>query len=98
MTEVDVIDMTQIQNEYGSDPTRKAETLPNFHVKQEHMSMMQTYCAILHPLPRRYGIDVRSDKDPRAAYWRQERCGMWVRAALICYIFGVDGEIMSELS
>jgi aspartate carbamoyltransferase catalytic subunit len=52
----------------------------------------------MHPLPRRYEIDIRIDKDPRAAYWRQERCGMWIRAALISYIFRVDGAIMEELS
>jgi aspartate carbamoyltransferase catalytic subunit len=26
-------------------------------------------------------------------YWRQERNGMWIRAALISYIFGVDEQI-----
>jgi aspartate carbamoyltransferase catalytic subunit len=62
------------------------------------MSVIQTHCAIMHPLPRRYEIDIRIDKDPRAAYWRQERCGMWIRAALISYIFRVDGAIMEELS
>jgi aspartate carbamoyltransferase catalytic subunit len=98
MPEVDAIYMTRIQNEYGSDPTSEAETYPQFHLKTSHLSMIQTHCAILHPLPRRYEIDIRIDKDPRAAYWRQERCGMWIRAALISYIFGVDGEIMNELS
>ena len=98
MPEVDAIYMTRIQNEYGSDPTSEAETFPNFHLKQEHMSMIQTHCAILHPLPRRYEIDVRIDKDPRAAYWRQERCGMWIRAALIAYIYGVEGVIYEEFS
>ena len=98
MPEVDAIYMTRIQNEYSSDPTSEAETFPQFHLKTSHMSMIQTHCAILHPLPRRYEIDIRIDKDPRAAYWRQERCGMWIRAALISYIFGVDDEIMDELS
>jgi aspartate carbamoyltransferase catalytic subunit len=98
LPDVDAIYMTRIQNEYASDPTSEAETFPQFHLKMNHMSMIQTHCAILHPLPRRYEIDVRIDKDPRAAYWRQERCGMWIRAALISYIFGVDEEIMNELS
>jgi aspartate carbamoyltransferase catalytic subunit len=52
----------------------------------------------LHPLPRRYEIDVAVDKDPRAAYWRQERNGMWIRAALIAYIFGVEDVIFEEFS
>jgi aspartate carbamoyltransferase catalytic subunit len=60
--------------------------------------MIQPHCAILHPLPRRYEIDVVVDKDPRAAYWRQERCGMWIRAALIAHIFRVEEEIFREFS
>jgi aspartate carbamoyltransferase catalytic subunit len=98
MPAVDAIYMTRIQNEYASDSTSEGETFPEFHLKTNHMSMIQTHCAIMHPLPRRYEIDIRIDKDPRAAYWRQERCGMWIRAALISYIFRVDGAIMEELS
>jgi aspartate carbamoyltransferase catalytic subunit len=98
MSEVDAIYMTRIQNEYSEDPTSEAETYPQYHLKLEQMSKIQTHCAILHPLPRRYEIDVRIDKDPRAAYWRQERCGMWIRAALIAYIYGVDQEIFDEFS
>jgi len=52
----------------------------------------------MHPLPRRYEIEVDVDQDPRAAYWRQERNGMWIRAALIAYVFGVEQEIFTEFS
>ena len=48
----------------------------------------------MHPLPRRAEIDIEIDNDPRAMYWRQERNGMWVRAALISYMFGKDTEIL----
>ncbi len=98
MPEVDAIYMTRIQNEYSEGPTSEAETYPNFHLRKEHMSMIQTHCAILHPLPRRYEIDISIDKDPRAAYWRQERCGMWIRAALIAFIYGVEQVIFEEFS
>ena len=98
MPEVDAIYMTRIQNEYAEHPTSKAETFPAFHFKQKHLAMIQPHCALLHPLPRRYEIDVVVDKDPRAAYWRQERCGMWIRAALIAHIFKVEQEIFEEFS
>jgi aspartate carbamoyltransferase catalytic subunit len=98
MPTVDAIYMTRIQNEYSSDPISEAETYPQFHIKKEHLPKIQTHCAILHPLPRRYEIEISIDKDPRAAYWRQERCGMWIRAALIAHIFRVDQEIMDEFS
>jgi aspartate carbamoyltransferase catalytic subunit len=95
---VDAIYMTRIQNEYSEDPSSEEETFPEFHFKKTHLSNIHAHCAILHPLPRRYEIDVEVDKDPRAAYWRQERNGMWIRAALIAYIFGVEGEIIGEFS
>ncbi len=98
MPQVDAIYMTRIQNEYSESPTSEAETFPEYHFKKKHLTMIQTHCVILHPLPRRYEIEISIDKDPRAAYWRQERCGMWIRAALIAYIFGVDNEIVEEFS
>jgi aspartate carbamoyltransferase catalytic subunit len=98
MPEVDAIYMTRIQNEYAEHPTSEAETFPAFHFRQKHLTMIQPHCALLHPLPRRYEIDVMVDKDPRAAYWRQERCGMWIRAALIAHIFKVEQEILEEFS
>ena len=96
MPQVDAIYMTRIQNEYATDPTSEAETFPDFHFKAEHLQKIHAHCAILHPLPRRYEIDIVVDKDPRAAYWRQERCGMWIRAALIAHIFGVEKDIVAE--
>ncbi len=98
MPDVDAIYMTRIQNEYAEHPQNEDETYPAFHFKTKHLPMIQPHCAILHPLPRRYEIEVAVDQDPRAAYWRQERCGMWIRAALITYIFRVDQIILDEFS
>ena len=98
MPQVDAIYMTRIQNEYSEDPSSEDDTYPAFHFKRMHLAKIQPHCVILHPLPRRYEIDVSVDRDPRAAYWRQERCGMWIRAALIAYIFRVDNEILDEFS
>jgi aspartate carbamoyltransferase catalytic subunit len=95
---VDAIYMTRIQNEYAVDPTKETETFPAYHFKKEHLAKIHPHCAIMHPLPRRYEIDVAVDKDPRAAYWRQERNGMWIRAALIAYIFRMDQKIFSEVN
>ncbi len=95
---LDGIYMTRIQNEYSEHPANEEETYPAFHFKRKHLSMIQPHCAILHPLPRRNEIEVCVDKDPRAAYWRQERCGMWIRTALIAYIFKVDKIISDEFS
>jgi aspartate carbamoyltransferase catalytic subunit len=37
----------------------------------------------MHPLPRREEIDPLVDTDPRAAYFRQARNGLWVRMAVL---------------
>jgi aspartate carbamoyltransferase catalytic subunit len=98
MPEVDAIYMTRIQNEYAGDPKKETETFPAFHFRTEHLSRIHAHCTIMHPLPRRYEIEVAVDKDPRAAYWRQERNGMWIRAALIAYLFRVEQEILAEFA
>jgi aspartate carbamoyltransferase catalytic subunit len=98
MPSVDAIYMTRIQKEYSSAPADEVDVYPEFHFTQEHLSTIQSHCIIMHPLPRRYEIEVTVDKDPRAVYWHQERNGMWMRAALIAHIFGVEEEIASEFN
>ena len=96
MPEVDAIYMTRIQKEYSEAPAEESDIYPEFHFTKEHLSVIQSHCIIMHPLPRRYEIEVEVDKDPRAVYWKQERNGMWMRAALISYLFGVDDQISAE--
>ena len=55
--------------------------------------MLKAQCAIMHPLPRRDELDPKIDNDPRAKYWRQERNGMWTRAALLAITGGVEPQI-----
>ena len=43
-------------------------------------------------------LDPEIDTDPRAAYWKQERNGMWIRAALVAYLFNTDSHIMDYYS
>jgi len=93
---VDAIYMTRIQKEYSEAPSKEIDIYPEFHITLKDLSVIQSHCIIMHPLPRRYEIEVEVDNDPRAMYWRQERNGMWIRAALIAYLFGVDGEILHE--
>ncbi len=98
LPQVDAIYMTRIQNEYKDEEAGEVEDYPDFHFRKEHLSVIQPHCVLMHPLPRRYEIEVEVDKDPRAVYWRQERNGMWMRVALIAYIFGVEIDIFNELT
>lgn len=96
MPKVDAIYMTRIQKEYSKDPGSETDYYPDFFFRNEHLSRIQSHCVIMHPLPRRFEIEVDVDKDPRAAYWKQERNGMWLRVALIAYLFGVEDEITEQ--
>ncbi|UCG08748.1 MAG: aspartate carbamoyltransferase [Desulfobacterales bacterium] len=98
MPKVDAIYMTRIQKEYSETPSNEVDVYPEFHFTKEHLSTIQSHCIIMHPLPRRYEIDVDVDKDPRAVYWQQERNGMWMRTALITHIFGVEDKIAAEFN
>lgn len=93
MPKADAIYMTRIQKEYAKDPNLEDDIYPDFHFTAKDLNNIQSHCIIMHPLPRRYEIEVAVDQDPRAAYWDQERNGMWMRTALIAYIFDVDGQI-----
>ena len=44
---------------------------------------LQDHAVIMHPLPRVDEITVGVDNDPRAAYFRQAKNGLFVRMALL---------------
>ena len=44
---------------------------------------------VLHPLPRVNEISVEVDDDPRAAYFHQAQCGVYVRMALILTLLDI---------
>ncbi len=94
--EADAIYMTRIQDEHDATPGESGKTdVSKFKLTLSNMAYVKPSAVIMHPFPRRDEIDVAIDPDPRAMYWRQERNGMWSRAALIAYMFRVDQEIMS---
>ena len=92
---VDAIYMTRIQDEYDINNESKEIDYSKFHLKKADLKNIKKSTIIMHPLPRRAEIDPAIDEDPRAMYWRQERNGMWIRAALISHIFGVDRIILT---
>jgi aspartate carbamoyltransferase catalytic subunit len=91
---VDAIYMTRIQDEYDINHESKDIDYSKFHLKKEHLKHIKKNAIIMHPLPRRDEIESAIDDDPRAMYWRQERNGMWMRAAVIAHIFRIENSIM----
>lgn len=52
-------------------------------IDERMCNKMQRHAVIMHPLPRVDEITVGVDGDPRAAYFRQARNGLYVRMALL---------------
>mgnify|MGYP001194564716 CR=1 FL=1 len=96
---VDALYMTRIQKEHNhpdDDAKFAALDLDRYKLNRELVARMKRYAPILHPFPRdqHFGeIPPEIDNDPRAVYFRQARNGMWIRAALLASVFGVDHQI-----
>ncbi len=99
---IDCLYMTRIQREHNKQ--EDAELLATMDLSQYCLTMelvnrMKLFAPILHPFPRdsNFGeIPPEIDTNPRVMYFRQARNGMWVRAALIAYLFDVDGRILNH--
>ncbi len=99
INDVDVLYMTRIQREHDTGDQYDAEALKECQLTSDLVHQMKDYAAILHPFPRNGRdpeIPFEIDDDPRALYFEQSHNGMWVRAALLAYLFNVDGEVYSE--
>jgi aspartate carbamoyltransferase catalytic subunit len=100
--QLDCLYMTRIQHEHDA-PEDKATLgkidLRRYCLTTELVARMKEHAPILHPFPRDsrlWEIPTEIDSDPRAMYFRQARNGMWIRAALLAYLFDVDGRIASQ--
>jgi aspartate carbamoyltransferase catalytic subunit len=94
LPELDAVYMTRIQDEYDESPGESAGIdFSRFSLKPQRLADCKPTLAILHPLPRRHEIHVDCDADPRARYWQQVQNGMWMRAALLAYVFSAEQRI-----
>ena len=94
IADADAVYMTRVQDEWDAHKGDSAKIdISKYSFEERHLSVLKPDGIIMHPLPRRTEIAVEVDRDPRAMYWRQMRNGMWIRAALIATVSGVDGVI-----
>ncbi len=91
----DAIYMTRIQDEHDLDGESETVDYKGCYLTKEHLALIKEKAVIMHPLPRRNEIDPDIDNDPRAVYWRQERNGMWIRAALLIKTFDLQDTVMN---
>uniref|UniRef100_A0A7S0YB25 aspartate carbamoyltransferase n=1 Tax=Polytomella parva TaxID=51329 RepID=A0A7S0YB25_9CHLO len=81
--EVDVLYQTRIQKERFTDLAEYAAARGKYIVDAPLMKLMRKDAVVMHPLPRVDEIHVEVDNDPRAAYFRQAKNGLFVRMALL---------------
>ena len=89
LPEVDVVYQTRIQKERFATPEEYEATRGVYVVDSAAMDRLGPGAVLLHPLPRVDEIAVAVDADPRAAYFRQARNGVFVRMALLEHVLGV---------
>ncbi|XP_075476744.1 aspartate carbamoyltransferase 1, chloroplastic [Primulina tabacum] len=80
----DVVYQTRIQRErFGERIDIYEEARGKYIVDQNILNVMQKHAVVMHPLPRLDEITVDVDVDPRAAYFRQAKNGLYIRMALL---------------
>ena len=92
--QLDVVYMTRIQDEHGGDGLVNSSYLFTL----DDLQKLKKGSILMHPMPKREEIDPRIDflhRDPRIMYWRQQRNGMWVRAAIFAHLFNKSDAILN---
>ncbi|MBA0660998.1 hypothetical protein Goklo_012928 [Gossypium klotzschianum] len=80
----DVVYQTRIQRErFGERIDLYEEARGKYIVDENVLKVMQNHAVVMHPLPRLDEITVDVDADPRAAYFRQAKNGLYIRMALL---------------
>ncbi|KAK1326942.1 hypothetical protein QJS10_CPA01g01294 [Acorus calamus] len=80
----DVVYQTRIQRErFGERVDLYEEARGKYIVDKNVLSVLQKHAIIMHPLPRLDEITVDVDSDPRAAYFRQAKNGLYIRMAIL---------------
>lgn len=81
--DLDILYMTRIQKERFFSDNQYTRLKDSYVLNKEKLKNVKKDLAILHPLPRVNEIDTDVDSDPRALYFKQVKCGMYARMALI---------------
>ncbi|RKP02327.1 hypothetical protein CXG81DRAFT_10883 [Caulochytrium protostelioides] len=88
MPTTDVLYVTRIQRERFDDVAQYHATVGSYVITNKVLQRAKPNMIVMHPLPRVDEIAIEVDADPRAAYFRQMKYGMYVRMALLALILG----------
>lgn len=86
--ETDVLYATRVQKERFQDLEEYEKVRNAFIITPNTMKRAREKMILMHPFPRVGEISVEVDSDPRAAYFRQIECGLYVRMALLAMVLG----------
>jgi aspartate carbamoyltransferase catalytic subunit len=81
--QLDILYMTRVQKERFFNEEDYVRLKDFYILTTDKLSLAKDDMLVLHPLPRVNEIDVEVDNDPRAAYFKQAKYGVYVRMALI---------------
>ena len=87
---VDILYMTRIQKERFDSEEEYLRLKDSYVLDKNKLDKGKNDLIVLHPLPRVNEISYDVDEDPRAKYFYQAKCGMYVRMALIAKLLGVE--------
>lgn len=88
LREADVVYQTRIQRERFATPEEYHAAQGVYVIDEASMRQLGERAIVLHPLPRVDEISPEVDTDPRAAYFRQARNGVFIRMALLHQLLG----------
>jgi aspartate carbamoyltransferase catalytic subunit len=84
--DADVVYQTRMQKERFVTNEEYLAVKGTYIIDAEAMARMKTESILMHPLPRVDEIPASVDGDPRSAYFRQARNGVFVRMALLHHV------------
>jgi carbamoyl-phosphate synthase/aspartate carbamoyltransferase len=84
----DVLYVTRIQKERFKTVEEYNQVCGSYIITNQVLQAAKSHMIVMHPLPRVNEIDPEVDYDPRAAYFRQMKYGMYVRMALLALVAG----------
>ena len=84
----DILYMTRVQKERFFNEQDYIRLKDSYILDKDKMKLAKSDMIVLHPLPRVNEISYEVDDDPRAAYFKQVKFGMYARMALISKLTG----------
>jgi aspartate carbamoyltransferase len=88
LPETDVLYMTRIQKERFTDKAIYESVKDIYEVTPKTLEIAKPTMSLMHPFPRVGEISNEVDSDPRAAYFREIKNGLYVRMVLLAGVLG----------